>query len=209
MKNRDYKYSYLPVKIKTSRLIRPKLEVLYPKVVGMKDLSIQRKINKDIYSLVQEMIRDQGYYENPMTVIDATYQIKNNQNRVLSLSLINYAYAGGAHGLTIVKSLTFDLNTGKSYQLKELFKADSNYQERLSQIIAKDIVDRDIPILEEFEGIREDQDYYVADNTLVIYFQLYEITPYFYGLPCFPISVYEIKDIIDDSSPLGMILRCF
>ncbi|GAB6100645.1 DUF3298 and DUF4163 domain-containing protein [Halanaerocella petrolearia] len=209
MKDRGYKYSYLPVKIKTSRLIRPRLEVLYPKVVGMKDLFIQRKINKDIYNLARAMIRDQGYYENPLTTIDATYQIKNNQNRVLSLSLINYAYAGGAHGLTIVKSLTFDLNTGKSYQLKELFKADSNYQERLSQIIAQDIIDRDIPILGEFEGIRKDQDYYIADNMLVIYFQLYEITPYYYGLPCFPISIYELEDIIDDSSPLGMMLGCF
>ncbi|GAB6138048.1 DUF3298 and DUF4163 domain-containing protein [Halanaerobaculum tunisiense] len=203
------RYTYVPVKIKTSRLIRPRLEVLYPKVVGMRDSSIQRKINQDIYNLVREMISEQGYYENPQTVIDATYQIKNNQNRVLSLSLINYAYAGGAHGLTIVKSLNFDLDTGESYQLSELFKVDSNYKKRLSELIAQDIIERDIPTLDEFTGVREDQDYYIADKTLVVYFQLYEITPYAYGFPCFPIVGYTIEDIIADTSPLGMTLRCF
>ena len=38
---------------------------------------------------------------------------------------------------------------------------------------------------------------------LVIYFQLYEITPYVEGLPMFPISVFELADIIRENSPLS------
>ena len=47
------------------------------------------------------------------------------------------------------------------------------------------------------------QHFYIADKTLVIYFQLYEITPYVVGLPMFPISVFDLADIIDESGPLG------
>ncbi|WP_368073024.1 RsiV family protein [Virgibacillus salinus] len=51
--------------------------------------------------------------------------------------------------------------------------------------------------------MQPDQDFYIADKALVIYFQLYEITPYVFGFPMFPISVYAIKDIINEDGPLG------
>ncbi|HHY20883.1 MAG TPA: DUF3298 domain-containing protein [Bacilli bacterium] len=68
------------------------------------------------------------------------------------------------------------------------------------------IKQRDIFLLNGFTVIRPDQDFYIADKALVIYFQLYEITPYAYGFPMFPISVYEIQDIIDENGPLGRML---
>ena len=55
------------------------------------------------------------------------------------MTLINYAFSGGAHGLTKVKGLTFDLGTGKQYDLHELFKPKSNYVEVLSEKIKKQI----------------------------------------------------------------------
>jgi hypothetical protein len=90
--------------------------------------------------------------------------------------------------------------------LGELFKPDSNYVQRLSAIIQRQITERKIQLLEPFQGIRPDQDYYIADKSLVIYFQLYEITPYYYGFPYFPISVYEIQDLIREDGPLGKVL---
>jgi len=87
------------------------------------------------------------------------------------------------------KSLTFDISTGKEYRLEELFKPGSDYVGTLSKIIERQIKEREIPILGEFKGIRPNQDYYIADKALVIYFQLYEITPYAFGFPCFYIRV--------------------
>jgi hypothetical protein len=43
----------------------------------------------------------------------------------------------------------------------------------------------------------------VADRALVIYFQLYELAAYVFGFIYFPISVYELQDIINDEGPLG------
>ncbi|MFB4475682.1 RsiV family protein, partial [Oceanobacillus caeni] len=55
----------------------------------------------------------------------------------------------------------------------------------------------------EFTKIEPNQYFYIADKTLVIYFQLYELAPYAFGFPMFPISVYDIQDIIDEEGPLG------
>ncbi|TDX48342.1 uncharacterized protein DUF4163 [Orenia marismortui] len=196
----------LPVAIKTIRINRPRLKLYYPQVRGMRDLKLQREINCQIYDLVYQLIEEQGFYENPLTDITAYYEIKNNQRGILSLTLINYAYAGGAHGLTLTKSLSFDIETAKVYQLADLFKEHSNYQEVLSEIIEEQIEERDIGVIDDFPGVREDQDYYLADKCLVIYYQLYEFTPYVFGFPYFPISVYEIEDIIDLEGPLGQML---
>lgn len=195
-----------PVCIITMHLRMPRVDVYYPVVVGLNNTMIQRKINNAILNLVYEMIRDQGYYENLQTTITGYYEIKTNERGILSLVLNNYAYSGGAHGITIMKSLTFDLETGKLYSLGDLFKSGSDYITVLSDIIKVQIKERDIPLIVDFDKIRPDQDYYIADKALVIYFQLYELAPYVYGFPQFPISVYEIQDIIKEDGPLGEML---
>ncbi|MDA8234437.1 MAG: DUF3298 domain-containing protein [Clostridia bacterium] len=196
----------LPVRINTARTVLPNLSVYYPLVEGLPNMVAQQTINYRIQALVNQLIRDQGYYQNPQTEVTGTYEIKTNERGILSLNIINYAFAGGAHGLTITKSLTFDVQTGRVYELKDLFKPGSDYVKRLNQIIEKQIAERKIPLLNPFTGIKADQDFYIADKALVIYFQLYELTAYVYGFTYFPISVYEIEDIIDENGPLGKMI---
>lgn len=199
----------LPVIVTSGHMIKQNLDVYYPIVSGIKDKEVQRKINNIILTAVNELINEQGYYTNPQTSITGTYEIKLNERNLLSVSIINYAYSGGAHGLTIVKSLNIDTQTGQVYELEDLFKAGSNYVEKLSDIISVQIQQRDMTLLGEFKGIKPDQDFYLTDKALVIYFQLYEITPYVAGFPAFPISVYDIEDIIDENGPLGRLLYTF
>jgi hypothetical protein len=199
----------LPVQVKSVHLFNHRLDSFYPVIGGVSDKEVQRKINHTILRTVYALMKEQGYFENETTTITASYEIKNNQRGILSLSLINYAFSGGAHGLTLIRSLTFNTETGKLYRLKDLFKPDADYVARLSMLVEEQIRERDIPLLGEFSGIRPDQDFYIADKSLVLYFQLYEITPYVYGFPYFPISVYDIQDIIDEKGPLGQMLGSF
>lgn len=193
----------LPVDIKIGRIFMPKLEVYYPIVEGVREFLADQYMNHEIYNLTNSMIESQGYYENSAIMsMTGTFDLKTNEEGVLSLSLLNYFFSGGAHGMTVQKSLTFDVQSGKSFKLEELFKENSNYQKVLSDIIAKQIKERDLPLLTEFKGIGPDQDYYVADKSLVIYFQLYELVPYAWGFPYFPISLYEIQDLIREDGPL-------
>lgn len=195
-----------PVDIKTMRWQRPRLNVHYPLVAGLLDQTVQHNINQRITHTLSQMIVDQGYYENQQTEITGTYEIKTNERGVLSLTLEIYSFSGGAHGLTVIKSLTFDIQTGKLYQLSELFKSGTDYVKRLSDIVKLQILQRKIPLLVEFKGINPEQDYYIADKSLVIYFQLYELTAYVYGFTYFPISVYEIEDILDEDGLLGRMI---
>lgn len=199
-----------PVQIRTHQVSAgPNKIVYYPQVILMNNYLIQNYINQTIIKETQGLI-DQQVGETPSTVAEmlGTYEIKNNQRDVLSLTLTNYTYHDkAAHGMTYKRSLTFDIKTGKRYELKDLFKPDSNYIERLSTIIKEQIKARNIQLIEDFTLISPNQDFYIADKTLVIYFQLYDITPYVFGFPMFPISVYEIQDIIREDGPLGKMVE--
>lgn len=196
----------LPVNIKTVKMSSgPNKTVYYPKVIGMLDQVWERSINRTIAFQTQQLI-DQQVGNMPTTVVEmlGLFEIKNNQRQVLSLSLSNYTYHHqAAHGMTYIKSLTFDLKNRKLCDLKDLFKPGSDYVKRLSTLIDAQIKQRNITLLNDFTGIQPNQDFYIADKALVIYFQLYDITPYVFGFPMFPISVYDIADIIDENGPLG------
>jgi len=199
----------LPVNIRTLRLVRPRIDIYYPIVYDLVDSTVQQKINSQIFNLVEMLINEQGNYEDQETQITGSYELKTNERGILSFSIIIYTYSGGAHGLTIIKSLTMDIQTGKVYELMDLFQENSDYVERLSEVIKKQIIDRNISLLDEFKSIRPDQDYYIADQALVVYFQQYEITAYAFGLPHFPISIYEVQDIINREGPLEVMVAYF
>ncbi|OAT79738.1 hypothetical protein A6P54_16570 [Bacillus sp. MKU004] len=171
----------------------------------MRSRNFQRTINRTIVAETQKLIHEQvGNMPSTVEEMQGSFEIKNNQREVLSLSLSNYTYhAHAAHGMTFIRSLTFDLEKEKICSLKDLFKPGSDYVKRLSDLVAAQIKERDIPLLGEFTGIRPNQDFYIADKALVIYFQLYEITPYVAGFPMFPIPIFDLQDIIEESGPLG------
>ncbi|MEN2467328.1 DUF3298 domain-containing protein [Ornithinibacillus sp. JPR2-1] len=195
-----------PVQIRTRQISAgPKKIVYYPQVVQMNNLHLQHFINQSIIQETQSLINLQTG-DTPQTVVEmlGTYEIKNNQRDILSILLTNYTYHDrAAHGMTFKRSLSFDLKTGKKLELKDLFKPGSDYITRLSEIIHAQIKQRDIQLIDDFTVISPNQDFYLADKTLVIYFQLYDITPYVFGFPIFPISIYEIQDIIREDGPLG------
>ncbi|UKS26367.1 DUF3298 and DUF4163 domain-containing protein [Paenibacillus sp. HWE-109] len=195
-----------PVSIQTNQMLRNKLKLLYPSVIHHTPYSSQLAMNTAIVNAVNKQLSDQGYPKNPLADVTAYYEIKTNERNVLSLTLWNYTFSGGAHGLTIQNALTFSTETGKSYALKDLFKPGSDYVGKLSALIQAELKTRDIPLLVDFKAIRPDQDFYIADKSLVIYFQVYELAAYVYGFLYFPISVYALQDIIAEDGPLGKML---
>jgi hypothetical protein len=195
-----------PVVIQTARADFPKAELSLPYVSGGKSESADQKMNHMIHQSVQKLVHSQGSLDDPRAQMLGYFEQKTNQKDYLSLSLFNYAYTGGAHGLTLQHSLTFKQSSGQTYSLAQLFKPGSDYVGRISANISVQIKARQIDTLEPFQKIRPDQDYYVADRSLVVYFQLYELAAYVYGFLYFPISVYELQDIINDDGPLGAMI---
>jgi len=112
-------------------------------------------------SLFQQQFQQQGEYVFDQMI--GTYEIKTNQRYALSLTLANYAI-DAANGLTLMKSLTFDIRTGESYQLVDLFQPGSEYVTKLSDIVQKQIKIRDISTVGTFNGVSPNQDFYIADK---------------------------------------------
>lgn len=195
-----------PLPVSTIRLDCGRNQIVYyPHVFFNEDHFWQFQMNEAIINQVKKQISGQvGAMPTTVEEMLGLYEIKNNQREVLSLTLSNYTYhQDAAHGMTVINSLTFDLKKKQICKLEDLFKPGSNYVKRLSALIDIQIQERDLPLLEDFKGIRPDQDFYIADKTLVIYFQLYEISAYVFGFPMFPISVFDLVDLIDENSPLG------
>ncbi len=195
-----------PVIIQTVKATFPKAELYMPHISGGRSGAADKRMNQVIHHEVQRLVNSQGTLEDPRAEMLGYYEQKNNQKDYLSLSLYNYAYTGGAHGMTLQHSITFKQSTGQSYTLQQLFKPGADYVARINAIVSAQIKARSIEPLEPFQTIRPDQDYYVADRSLVIYFQLYELAAYVYGFLYFPISVYELQDIINEDGPLGVML---
>lgn len=193
----------LMLPIQTRTIQEGNVKVSIPYVTGGTTPEAADSMNKEIASAARDLMKDQGYPSEDIQEMDGSYEIKTNERGVLSLSLLNYSFTGGAHGNTLQRSLTFDADTGRSYTLGELFKPNSDYRKKLDKIIQSQIKARKLPLLVDYPGITSDQDYYIADKTLVIYFPLYAIVPYAWGFPYFPISVFAIQDLIDENGPLG------
>ncbi|MCR8642689.1 DUF3298 and DUF4163 domain-containing protein [Paenibacillus sp. N1-5-1-14] len=181
--------------------------VYYPVVTELSNTAAQKQINQRILQAVHNLMQEQTIKQdsNDIQEMLGEYEIKSNERGLLSLTLSNYTFmTKHAHGLTLLQSLTFNIHNGHSYTLQELFKPGSNYVTVLSELVAEQIKERQIPLLTPWKGIRPDQDYYIADKALVIYFQQYEITPSYFGTPMFPISVYSLSSILDENGPLGI-----
>ncbi|NMO95096.1 DUF3298 and DUF4163 domain-containing protein [Paenibacillus lemnae] len=196
-----------PVQIQTMTYSRPNVFIQYPQVRGLASRQAEERINRTITMTLQEMERIQQTVQtgtNPQITVH--YEIKTNERGILSLLLSNYTYSTPmAHGYTAAKGLTFSTASGQLYRLSDLFKPGSNYEAVLIAEVNRQIKERNLPVLNNPVTVQRDQDFYLADKALVLFYPLYAITPYYVGIPMFPISVYTLQPIIAENGPLAVL----
>ena len=122
------------------------------------------------------------------------YQIRNLKD-YLSLTIIYYQYTGGAHGIYQVISHNYDLASGNRLELKDIFKEGYNYKEVINKIIKESIEKRPEEFFPDaFQGISDNQSFYIGRDGITVYFQSYEIAPYSAGNPEFLIPYSAIRE---------------
>lgn len=109
----------LPLQVQAIHRVGPKLDLYVPRVAHPTNAGAQARINSAITREVQSMLKELGYIQHPRTTeIYGFYEIKTNERGIFSISLNIYGYTEhAAHGLTLIKSLTFDSATGRAYSL--------------------------------------------------------------------------------------------
>jgi hypothetical protein len=184
-------------------LAHVKGKIEYPKFEGIKYSKAQNKINGLFLAHAQTVkasavkLNQEGAdtinLEGNLSV-DTQYAVKRNRNGIVSVVFTDYSYTGGAHGLYDKEAHTLDLNTGRTYQLKDLFKKGTNYTTIINaQIRAQLKTQKDYFWQTPFKGIPTNQRFYLTNQGIVIYFGLYEYTPYANGMPEFFIPYSKIS----------------
>lgn len=168
----------------------------YPQLEGVSanELDVNRRLEK--LSKVEV---------KPETSYSGDFSVKFFKKHLLVLELSGYEYPfGAAHGMPTKINPHIDLVTGQFYELKDLFKPNSDYVDVISDIIEKQIKTNEkysYVFPDSYKGIQPDQPFYVTEHTLNIYFFPYEIAPYVAGFPTFTIPFKEIETIINKQSP--------
>ncbi|EKY28647.1 hypothetical protein HMPREF0216_00700 [Clostridium celatum DSM 1785] len=114
----------------------------------------------------------------------ARYKITNNSD-ILSFYIDYYQFTGGAHGVTTRIAYNVDLYTGAELMVEDLFKKEFDFKRVIDKEIGRQIAkdpDRYFMGKDGFNGIKQNQSFYIKNNSLVIYFGLYEIAPYASGI---------------------------
>ena len=198
---------------KENKYIKSELKI--PKLV-MNNKEIERILNKkfesDIMNFYNTSVNeDESYFDDfpdaeNKFVISSDYEIKKSNNKVLSMLIKYYKYSGGAHGTYEYIPYNVDLTSGGIFTLKDLFNENSNYKVVIEDEIKKQIIqlnkEQNLPKnstqLYAFNEIKDNQKFYIVDDTIVIFFDLYDIAPYVAGIPEFPINKEIISNLLNN-----------
>lgn len=173
--------------------------VYYPQLSGIADQDVQNSINAKLKSMsVKSGI-------NPEAELDYSYEgdfsTEFNKKNLLVLEMTAYNFPfGAAHGMPFMKYAHINVKSGKFYELKDLFKSNSDYVKVLSDIVGKQIKEHGEEMgiwPDSYRGIAPNQPFFITKDALNLYFQPYEIAPYAAGFPTFTIPFGEIMNIIN------------
>lgn len=194
-------WSQGPVTIE-SREIKSQTEALVlnmkiPVVSGVKDEKLQSRINAELENAAlrdkEEITRLSKFAERVPDVayeLHWEYQVFYNKHGILSLTTIADQFTGGAHGMSVRRPYNYDINAGKKMALADVFQPGVDYKTIINQEIEKQIESRPEYFFEGelgFRSIADNQDYYLEDGNLMVYFGQYDIAPYSSGIPEFKI----------------------
>lgn len=180
---------------------------VYP-VLGneIRDSAVRDKINQAIRRRALGSAPPKT--ETPVIEANSTYSATLYADDLLSLRFENNHYMLGApHGFTKITSITIDLKTGKEFRLFDLFRPGSAFRHVINKAIKSQIASKKLALLRPFESVAPADSYYLTDSDLVIYYQLYDYTPYPYGIPEFRVPLKELMSVAASSGPLGRLGR--
>lgn len=123
-------------------------------------------------------------------------------SKYVTYTVESYSYSGGAHGMTAVTPITYDLTTGSVVTPSTLFKAgsDSTIIDAITNNLAM-MLGTDPSKLTEGGLLTDTLPMPSAmsldnDGQIVFQYAAYEIAPYSMGIIKVPVSPYQLRDVL-------------
>lgn len=197
------------IELSEQKLSPNNFSIAYPFIPNLqKDKTIE-KINNYIIDEVNKLFRSQVLLPEKVDFNEVlgTYEVMLNKNGILSILFSLYTYVNkAAHGFTAYSSITLNVETGQVYSFDDLFNPKLDYTSFINEIANEYIKGNNIVLINEYKGIIPNQQYYLTPDKLVIYYQVYEYTPYYYGLFKIEIPYNKITNLLTPFSPINKIL---
>lgn len=128
------------------------------------------------------------------------YEVTYYRNSIMSVVITKYKFTGSTHGMTYLDTHNYNLLNGDRLTLEKMFKPGVDYKKIIDKFIIEEINDNPEKYFkgdESFKGIDEKQPFYIEDDGIVVYFKLYEIAPYYVGIPKFKLKFNEFDKYLN------------
>jgi len=170
-------------------------DIYYPVIVaGVKNTQVKNDLNRTFFLHAKEIrshdIDEKKQYEHDKLLgihggpyfVHTKPFVRCNKNSLLSISFLDNAYTGGAHGLAYEEVYNYDLKSGRRFRLNDLITTKAQL-EKVNQYVKKqmEIMNKTQHFdffIEDFKGIDPSQEqFYFDDHGIVLVFQEYEYAP--------------------------------
>jgi len=186
-----------------------KIEMVYPKVKGMKEVNVQQAINRQIRKTIEEnrskfLKQKNKPFDHFLNTMSLRYEVAGLTPDYLSIKIkTEVMYAGAAHPQHWSEALNFDLKNGQKLSLPQIFKANSGFLKIIADYCAKELLSRPelsrdkawvkkgtAPFLSNYKIFN------LSPKALFITFPENQVGPYVAGEPVVEISFDKLRSII-------------
>lgn len=199
-----------PAAVEEQKIKPDEFSISYPVIHSGESADKFKEANNKIVDEVDKLFKSQVLLPEVVDFTDiiGTYDITVNKNQILSVLFGMWTYVrGAAHGFTQYGAVTLNVNTGHVYSFSELFNPKVYYIQTINDLAKDYIRKNNIDLINEYKGIDKNQEYYLTQTSLVLFYQIYRYTPYSYGLFKIEIPYDEIENIISPVGPISRIMR--
>ncbi|WP_461205853.1 DUF3298 and DUF4163 domain-containing protein [Clostridium sp. DL1XJH146] len=169
-------------------------DITYPEVSGITNVEVQGKIN----NLIKEKFAiDESSIDDSKETYTITYKTQQKTSEILSLEINSSLYFdGAAHPNNAIDAITIDMKTGEEIKLQDLFKADVDYETSLNEILKKRMEETEYQLYEEYNGIEENQSFYLTDSSIVFLYSEGAYAPYAVGNIYLEVGFDEVNELL-------------
>ncbi len=136
-------------------------------------------------------------------------------DNVVSIQYYNYAYLGGAHGMSAYSYLNYDRVKKEVITEADLF--DEANRGDFEVIFTKHLIEKmkkeyetydpEEPMWQSLENVKPNGNFYLTAHNLVYQFNHYEIGAYALGAPILEIPYELIQSLVKEDSPIARIIK--
>jgi len=122
------------------------------------------------------------------------YNILDTTNNLICLKFETYSFALGAHGFTAINTWNFDLGTGQFLKLADVVDiSDETKLMQFNQMLVTSFVNPEDCFNEEPKIDNANNKFAITPDFLVVYFEAYELGPYYCGSAEILVSINDLK----------------